>query len=85
MLKLAAFQVSQLKIGEAFNIGRTVLREIGSFPVTPGLLWSPVDRIMDRVVGSSWTIKITENPDGSVTFYRVEEQDEPLWICPDRR
>lgn len=92
MLNYIIREVGRLAPGQAIEISRLTLAEIGCvrIPAVFGPVWSPVDQIMNRIVGSSYEWlprKNPEYPNGSVTFYRLKKplEDEMTWMCPDRR
>ena len=69
-------QVSRLKPGQAIEVSRLVLCDIGSARLT-GMFWpswSPADRIMENIVGSSYEFVVRENPmTGNTLFERLRE------------
>jgi len=79
--------VSRLKPGQSIDCDLHCIYSVRKPCAIFGPVWNPVDRVMDRVVGSSWNIVPTENSmRHTVTFHRLEkESDEPTWISPDRR
>lgn len=80
-------QVWNLRPGECLTVDRDVLREIGSAEYIPGYIWTPIDRIMEGVIGAAWTMRFTESMEtGDVTFQRLErESQERTYLSPDRR
>lgn len=89
-LKYAVRMVESLRPGERCVITRSILFEIGNRHLSGlmGPLWSPVDCIMENVVGSSYRILVRENAlDGSATFTRLEKEleDKLTYVSPDRR
>lgn len=88
-LRHVADIVSRLPPGHAVTLNRVDLELLGSEQMLGplGPVWSPVDRIMECVVGSAYNIRPFESPaTRDVTFYRLkEESEEPVWISPDRR
>ena len=89
--RAVAKRIEQLKPGCAIQISRGILKGIphaqlkGPF----GPTWSPVDRIMENIVGSSYEILTTTDPiTQNVMFYRLEnplKDDRLAYVSPDRR
>ena len=85
--------IRDLKPGECVEVS---MMELSLIPLARlkgplGPEWSPVDQIMERIVGSSYSIVVTEIPySRSVRFCRLQEAEEPAddmptYVSPDRR
>ena len=86
----AVDQVSRLRPGECITFDRQLLDEIGSSQLA-GVFrpsWSPVDRIMENVIGSSYEIITREHPySGDITFHKLEKplegDNRRTYVSPD--
>lgn len=93
VIESIARTVGNLHPGEAIEVSQHLLQEAGSARLTGewGPLWSPVDRIMEKIVGSSYDIIYHENiRTGNVTFERLPEplsidDGRRSYVSPDRR
>lgn len=82
--------VTNLKPGFAITIAREELKTIRHMQLVGpfGPDWNAVDQIMEKVVGSSYTIRTHENHmTGAVTFERLRQPsaDRRTYVSPDRR
>ncbi len=77
-------EVARLKPGESIAFGYKLLRDIPSFHHN-GACFSPADRVLENIVGSSYTHSYAVDEDGrSVTFHRHKEPGH-YYQSPDRR
>lgn len=78
-------KVAHMKPGECLTVDRFTLREIPSF-WHKGAEFTPKDRVLGNIIGSSYTHSYWENPvNGDVTFYRHENTDKRYYEDPDQR
>ncbi len=86
-LQHAVELVKRLTPGQCIRFEKQFLSEICSAELIPGYTWSPAERIMERVIGSSWSIRFREHmPTGDTIFEKLqEESDQPTYVSPDRR
>jgi len=86
-----ADKVSALKPGMAITVSAVELKTIHPMPLVGvlGPLWHGVDQIMEKVIGSSYEIRVTNDlMTGNVTFFRLNESlkdGRRTWVSPDRR
>jgi hypothetical protein len=90
-LQEAVKKIESLKPGEAIIFAYDIICDIGCDRLVGffGPVWTPIDRIMENVVGSSTRILVTEDYiNDKVKFYCLEEpltDDRMTYVSPDRR
>lgn len=92
-LQFIVREVERLSPGQCITISRFVLMDIRStsFFDLFGSSFDPVDRIMENVVGSSYSIQVHRNDmKRTVTFERLKKPLDPnsgilTYVSPDRR
>lgn len=89
--------INRLKPGESITLSKHLLRDMSDAmsPMAYDVLaflnqpTSPVDQIMEQVVGSSYSIEYhVDLPTGNVTFKRLDYElpdGERTYVSPDRR
>lgn len=86
-------EVERIPPGQCITISRFALMDIRSASVFDlfGSSFDPVDRIMENVIGSSYSIVVHRNDmKRTVTFERLKEPLDPssgmlTYVSPDRR
>lgn len=81
--------VKNLKPGESVDVSNLLLRSFG-FRDYNGAVFSPADNVLEKIIGSSYSLGYQENfHKDSTTFYRLKEslENTPYWsyVSPDRR
>lgn len=78
-------RVDQMKPGEYLQADMRELQDIPGFEHN-GAHFTPADRILENIVGSSYTHSYDADPSGrTVTFKRHEETGKRYYNSPDRR
>lgn len=85
-------RVASLKPGECIQFSAIeLIDKVGGYWHN-GVFFTPADRVMENIIGSSYEYRYTENPiTDAVTFCRLEapitygESRERTYISPDRR
>lgn len=83
--------VSDLKPGFAITVSREELKTVMPMRMAGpfGPEWNAVDQIMEKIVGSAYSISVWDDPrTGNVTFHRLRqplEDGRRTFVSPDRR
>lgn len=82
MLGMMCRDVDSLAEGEAICFSRHQLQDVETGPAG----FAPEDRIMENIVGSSWSLKyVVDQYTGDVTYYRMPNDGRRYYTSPDRR
>lgn len=86
-----ARQIDQMKPGMALRVNRHEISNIMPMQLVGhfGPEWNVIDQIMEKVVGSAYSIYVWDDPrTGDVTFHRLNEPlkaNRRTYVSPDRR
>lgn len=82
-LRWITSEVSRLKPRESITINRNLLGKVHAMPP-----WTPPERVMENVIGSSYDIVMDATPYGDVRYTRLQKplaDGRRTYVSPDRR
>lgn len=83
-----ADELRAMEIGQRYALSDNVLRDVPDRYMVGmmGPPWKPVDQIMERIIGSSYTIEVWRDEWALTTYFQKhKEGDRVFWESPDRR
>lgn len=88
-LRFAVDTVKRIKPGCSITLSSSILDDIGPARLTPDATWSPAERVLENVIGSSYEFQIVESPDSrNVEIHRLScplDDGRRTYVSPDRR